>query len=102
LAQAGQEVWLEDDKDPSVPLAAGMDGWKGGGPAAGWHCSTKTAWMAPERDSLTADCDSLGMLSQDLLLASQSASYFQLFPQMRNPTQLWLPKTLMQAEASEG
>ena len=57
-----------------------MDGWmdgKGGATAAGWHYSARTAWVAPERDSLTADYDSLKILSQDLLLASQSVSYFQ-------------------------
>lgn len=57
-----------------------MDGWvdgKGEATAAGWHYSAKTAWVAPERDSLNADYDSLGMLSQDLLPASQSVSYFQ-------------------------
>lgn len=52
-----------------------MDG-KGGAAAAGWHYSARTAWVAPERDSLTADYDSLRMLSQDLLLPHSLLAIF--------------------------
>lgn len=69
---------------PSLPprgmdgrMGGWMGGWKGGAPAASWHCAVRTAWVSPARDSLSAACDSLRKLSQGLLLASQSVSYFQ-------------------------
>lgn len=74
--QCRRSGWRTTWALPSLLLEQGMDG-KGGASAAGWHCSARTAWVSPERDSLTADFDSLRKLRQDLLLASQPVSYFQ-------------------------